>query len=570
MQQQQHHGLEEYDEKMNQMRIVEEEKGRGTNEDVLVTKRNINISKPYSRDQMMMVDNNLNNNESLKQHDTKKGLELQLFEKDVLLNNLKKEVENLKSYEANAMAMFSEYRRKLQELEFELDKRKESEANLFDTLVMQTKQLEQSKISLEESKFEISNLEEKLKALQNSKTRGESKDGIVNDISIMEIEKGVKNEAEMRQMELNNEAQKGKDLTIGVKALLEELNMLKNELKSATLAEENSKNAMDDLVFALKEVAIESNEAKAKLTLSQVELEHTKGNAERWRAMLASTKVNYKEVLDATRKEAERFKNTAERLRLEAEESLSAWSGKETEFVNCIRRVEEERVNTQKETARVFEMLSEAENKVKVSKDENQKLRDILKQALNEANVAKGAAEIAKAENAKLHDSLALLVQENEMLKIHEAASFENIKELKRLLSESSKKESKHEDNEDKELVKKAKTHHNKENHNHKQQQQQHKMVNEEAIGKNKEIEDDISDLESQHDVHIGIHSDDFDHLDESHFDDSDGERNSRKKGALLRKFGDLIRRGNLYHNRKDSSNEEHLHQVTNITQVAK
>ncbi|OIW15036.1 hypothetical protein TanjilG_13963 [Lupinus angustifolius] len=609
MQQQEQHGLEAYDENMNQMkeqmRIVEEEKGRGlnergTNDQVLVPKRDINISKPHSRDQMVMQDNNLNNIESLKQHDITKGLELQLFEKDVLLKNLKKEVENLKSYEAHAMAMFSEYRRKLQELEFEIDKRKESETNLFDTLVMQTKQLEQSKISLEESKLEIGNLEEKLKALQNLKTHIESKDGIVNDISTMEIEKGMKNEGEIGQRELNNEAQEGKDLTIGAKALLEELNMLKNELKSATLAEENSKNAMDDLAFALKEVAMESNEVKAKLTLSEVELEHTKGDAERWRAKLGSTEEKYKELLDATRKEAERFKNTAERLRLEAEESLLAWSGKEIEFVNCIRRVEDERVNTQKETARVFEMLREAENKIKVSKDENQKLRDILKQALNEANVAKGAAEIAKAENARLHDSLTLLVQENEMLKIHEAASFENIKELKKLLSESSiTKEG--------ELVKKAKTYHNnsttekvhsknlsktfslnlkdmisinKENHNHKQQQ--HKMVNDEANGNNKEIEDytlkgsifdevDSTDLESHHDVHIGIHSNDFDHLDESHFDDSDGERNSRKKGALLRKFGDLIRRrGNLYHHRKDSSNEEHLQQVTNITQVAK
>ncbi|KAE9608007.1 hypothetical protein Lal_00003455 [Lupinus albus] len=568
---QQHHCSEEYDEKVNPMkeelRIIEDENGRALNE----LKE---IKKVCDEANVMVMEyNNHNNIESLTQHERKKGLELQLAERDVLLNNLKKDMDNLKSSEANAMAMLSDYKRNVQKLEAEVDKRKESEANLFDTLVMQTKQLEQSKICLEESKLEVSNLEEKVKALQNMRTHGESnKDDIVNDISPMESEKCMKSEAEIGQRELNNE----------------ELKLLKNELKSATLAEENSKKAMDDLAFALKEVATEANQVKAKLTLSQVELEHTKDDVERWRAVLGSTEEKYKEIVDATRKEAERFKNTAERLRLEAEESLLAWNGKETEFVNCIRRGEEERLNTQKETGRVFEMLREAENKIKVSKEENQKLRDILKQALNEANVAKEAAEIAKEENARLQDSLTLLVQDNEMLKIHEAASFENIKELKRLLSESSLKEFKHEDNEKGHAKNLSKTFSlnlkdmiSPHKENHKQQQQQHKVGNEEANGNIKETEDDTlrgsifdevesSDSESHHDVEIGI-GDDFYHLDESNFDESEGERNSRKRRALLRRFGDLIRRrGNHYHHRKDSSNEEHLQQVTNITQISK
>ncbi|CAL0320375.1 unnamed protein product [Lupinus luteus] len=577
---QQQHPLEEYDEKVSpmkeQMRIVEDEKCVVFNE----LKEMKKVCEPHAIDQMVVQYNNLNNIESLTQHGSKKVLELELAEKDVLLNNLKKDMDNLKSSEANAMAMLCDYKRNVQKLEAEVDRRKESEANLFDTLVMQTKQLEQSKISLEESKLEVSNLEEKVKALQNMKTHGESK------YDISPSEKGMRSEGEISERELNNETQEGEE------HLIEELNLLRNELKSATLAEENSKKAMDDLAFALKEVATEANQVKAKLTLSQVELEHTKDDAERWRAMLGSTEEKYKEILDSTRKEGERFKNTAERLRLEAEESLLAWNEKETELVNCIRRAEEERLNTQKETATILGMLREAENKIKVSKEENQKLRDILKQALNEANVAKEGAEIAKEENARLQDSLTLLVQDNEMLKIHEAASFENIKELKRLLSESSLKEFKHEDNEKVHAKNLSKTFSlnlkemispHKENHNHKQQQQQqqHKIGNDETNGNNKETEDDTlrgsifdevdsSDSESHNDVEIGI-PEYFYHLDESNFDESEGERNSRKRRALLRRFGDLIRRrGNHYHHRKDSSNEEHLQQVPNITQVAK
>lgn len=533
----QQHRMEQHDEKLNQMkeqmRKFDEEKGIAFN-DLIETKilAKETIAMVNTREQNGIKDNN---NGSLK-HESKKGLEQQLSEKD--------------------------YKRKFKELEAELEKRKESEANLFDTLVMQTKQLEQNKVLLEESKVEIASLEEKLKALQvdaSANTKSTSpKEGL----------EGMKNEGISKK----------------AKTLVEELNVLKGELKSATKAEENSKKAMDDLAFALKEVATEANQVKAKLTLSQVELEHTKGDAERWKTMLENTEDKYKELLDVTKKEADRFKNTAERLRLEAEESLLAWNGKEMEFVNCIKRTEEER-------ARVVELLKEAENKTKVSKEENQKLRDILKQALNEANVAKEAAEIAKAENARLQDSLNLLVHENEMLKIHEAASFENIKELKRMLSESSSssssiKEFKNEEMErERSSTKEKAKDQNKEHKNlsktfslnlkdmittHKQQ---HKVGNEEVVNKEAQTDDDDDDTlrgsifddvdsssesESRHEMEMGIHYD-FDHLDDSHFDDSEGG-STRKRRALLRRFGDLIRRrGNHYNHRKEPSNEEHL-----------
>ncbi|KAL5075810.1 hypothetical protein RYX36_014794 [Vicia faba] len=473
--------------------------------------------------------------------------------------------------------LLAEYRRKIQELEAELEKRREAETNLFDTLVMQTKQLEHNKMLLEESRHEISSLEEKLKTLSlGAKKKDDSE------------EKNVK-EQEMAKRKLNesreDESVEEEGLfALEARSLVEELNLLKSELKAATKAEENSKKAMDDLAFALKEVATEANQVKAELTLSQVELEHTKSEAERWKVMLETTEEKYKELLEVTRKEADRFKNTAERLRLEAEESLLAWNGKETEFVTCIKRAEEERLLTQEETSRVVELLKEAEGKTKISKEENQKLRDILKQALNEANVAKEAAEIAKAENGRLKDSLNLLVHENEMLKIHEAASFENIKELKRFLSETSSKEFRNEDIEKYSAAKegiKAKEHHKE----HKESRslsktfslnlkdmitnkQPPKVVNNEEVTNNKEItEDDTlrgsifdevdesSDESPNHYVDMGV-PEDFDNLDESHFDDYEGDKNNRKRRALLRRFGDLIRRKSTNYQRKE---EEHI-----------
>ena len=550
---QQQHRMEQYDNKWNRTKEQIVRKLGERQERVRADKTNAMADESVMATQWISETKQNNNNTemmSLKH-------EQQLSEKDVLL---------------------SVYKRKLQESEAELEKRKESEANLFDTLVMQTKQLEQNKILLEESRLEIVSLEEKLKTLQldANKTKG--------------LEECMKQESPKNK--LLAEIQEGQ-CSMQVKTLVEELNLLKSELESATKAEENSKKAMDDLAFALKEVATEANQVKAKLTLSQVELEHTKSDAERWRTMLESTEEKYRELIDVTRKEADRYKNTAERLRLEAEESLLAWNGKETEFVTCIKRAEEERLLAQQETARVLDLFKEFEAKTKVSKEENQKLRDILKQALNEANVAKEAAEIAKAENARLQDSLNMLVHENEMLKIHEAASFENIKELKRMLSESSSKEFRTEDLEkysaSKENVK-AKSHHNSIDHKEHREskslsktfsinlkdmiapyKQQHKS---EELVINREIEDDTlkgsifdevdssSDSESRNDGDMGI-PDDFDHLDESHFDDSEGDRNNRKRRALLRRFGDLIRGKGTGNNnnsqRKEVSNEEHI-----------
>lgn len=529
--------MEQYDDKLSQskerMRKLEEEKDRAVKElreiKMVAEKTNAMV------DEVIATKRTGNNNSdmSLKKH------EQQLSDKDDLL---------------------SEYRRKLQESEVELEKRRESETNLFDTLVVQTKQLEQNKILLEESRHEISCLEEKLKTLQLRANKMDDSE----EKKVKEPELAKKKLNESREVETVEEEGL---FALEARSLVEELNLLKSELKSATKAEENSKKAMDDLAFALKEVATEANQVKAKLTLSLVELEHTKTDAERWKVMLETTEEKYKELLDVTRKEADRFKNTAERLRLEAEESLSAWNGKETEFVTCIRRAEEERLLTQQETARVVELLKEAEGKIKISKEENQKLRDILKQALNEANVAKEAAEIAKAENARLKDSLTLLVHENEMLKIHEAASFENIKELKKLLPETSSKEFRNEDIEKYSAIKegiKAKEH--KESKSLSKtfslnlkdmitNKQPPKVVNNEEVTNNKEItEDDTlkgsifdevgesSDESPNHDVDTGV-PEDFDNLDESNFDDYEGDRNNRKRRALLRRFGDLIRR---------------------------
>lgn len=108
--------------------------------------------------------------------------------------------------------------------------------------------------------------------------------------------------------------------------------------------------------------------------------------------------------VDEAKKEAELYRNTAERLKLEADESLSSWNGKEMSFIACIKEVQEERDLALHEVTKLNESLKEAEQRNKAAREENYKLRHILKQAINEANAA---ADIARQENSQLKDCLA-------------------------------------------------------------------------------------------------------------------------------------------------------------------
>ncbi|KAJ6305518.1 hypothetical protein OIU78_020956 [Salix suchowensis] len=302
-----------------------------------------------------------------------------------VVESLSKSNQELKAKEMAITSLKAEVG-KLREVEAKLLEKDQSVEKLNRELT-QTKQLEQTKILLEESKLEITSLRKQARDL-------EKHDG---------------------------------DKT---KSLLEEIELLKRELKLATEAEENSKKAMDDLAMALTEVAAESTQTREKLELTQEELERFK-------------------------KEAGILQENINSLEDKAEESLLAWNAKETGFVDCIKIAEEEKSYACEENSKLLELLGTAENMNKIAKQENQKVRDILKQALNEANVAKEAAGIARDENSQLKDVLAekdnalvFITQENENLRINEAANLEEIKELKKFLSEASEKELKVEDKE--------------------------------------------------------------------------------------------------------------------------
>lgn len=387
-------------------------------------------------------------------------LELKLGERDAAIDRLKKELNIAKISENHIVDSLSDTKARIQELERELEIKKESETKVYDSLVSQTKQLEQTKMLLEESKLEIDSLQEKVKMLeglhgQSSKNLESYSNRMENTDSRKEELQSLRYELQQAKESLAKERKAEQVASSQTQSALQEMLSMKSELKLALDAEEKSKKAMDDLALALTEVAGETNQTKEKLIATQEELESVKTENEQLKQTLRSTGGKNLAMLDEARKEIERLNNTIGRLNSEAEESVQTWNLKEIEFINCIKEVEEEKIALQQENTRLTESGKAAEDMRKTSREENHKLRDIMKQALNESNVAKEAAGIARAENSRLKDALAdkedaldFFIRENERLRLNEAAATENIKELKYLLSTTSAKELKTEDKE--------------------------------------------------------------------------------------------------------------------------
>lgn len=511
-----------------------------------------------SKEELKMKDRDI---ESLrKEHEKAKQFEVKLREKDSILNKLKEELNRVKASEALAMNQLCSCTQKVEELEDEVHRCKVSEAKMLDSLKSQTKQLEEAKVEAEESKLKIASLNQKVALL---------------DASVQQNEKYF-NEPDRKENDY------GPAETRSSKPGPNEIGLLRKELRLALKAEEKSKKALDDLASILKEVATESNQAKEKLRVTELDLENVKAEAEQLKQMVRSTEERYEKLLDEAKKEAEMHRNTADRLRLEAEETLLAWNGKEMGFVSCIKRSEEEKAIVQHENNRLRESLKAAEHMTRAAREESYKLRDILKQAINEANAAKAAAGIASDENSQLKDCLVekdealhFVTQENERLRISEAAAYENIKEFKRLLSKSSKKFKSQDMLKSPSLIVE-----NHENHDVQKVRktfsfnlQELNLYNDSVSDKKIEDKDPEkadalkgtifdSDASPRSEAHVPkpvahhrressvftddeetTNSEDLDHLESSNCDDSDSDRNQTKRKTVFRRVGDLIKR---------------------------
>jgi chromosome segregation ATPase len=285
---------------------------------------------------------------------------------------------------------------RLQQLQGELEVARDSEKKMLLSLEAQTKQLEQTKVSLEEAKLEIASLRDSSKSLgafdpgrqpvKNLRRRG-----------VMSFSFADPGEVETRS--------------------------LQRELKLAVESEEKCKKAMDDLAIALKEQTTEAREAKGKLLLAQAELNNARTEVESLKASLENAEDKLQLALEE-----------AGRLKVESDELAAASKEKERGLVDCIKMFEDEVSSGKEENEKLIESQ-------RVIRDENSRLREMLKHAVGEANAARESLEIARVENSRLNEQmfekesvLQSIKQEYESLKISEATAQSSIKELKDMI----------------------------------------------------------------------------------------------------------------------------------------
>ncbi|PIN10464.1 hypothetical protein CDL12_16948 [Handroanthus impetiginosus] len=415
---------------------LKQEPHQAKSQELIVEIENIKKLLSHSRNELKIKDKTI---ESLElELDKARKFELVLTEKDMCLDKLREDLRHVRDKEQDMILLLSENKKRIQQLEAEVEMKKQLESKMAEPFAVQTKQLEEAKIELEESKIEISSLRDKVESLQELSMKNDRIECSNREEEI----KGLVYELQITKENLAHAQEVEEKASLKAKNLTDERELLKNELELAVEAEEMNTKALEDLALALKEVATEANQAKEKLKFAKLELEHVKEEAKQLKNMLRSTDETYQKLLNEAKLEAELHKEAEERLRLEAEEMISAWKAKEMGFVTCIRRAEEERAIVERENEQVAEELKVAEDMRREVKQETCKLRDIVKQAVSEANAAKAAAEIARDENSQLKDCLSkkeealqFLTRENERLWINEAAAREDVEKLKRLVS---------------------------------------------------------------------------------------------------------------------------------------
>lgn len=420
-------------------------------------------------------------------------------------------------------------------LEKEVEKAKQSERKMLESLVSQTKLLEQTKISLEEAKLEIRNLEASAfsanRSSRNLETHLSRNNGFFNAF-----------------------------------AGEEEIKVLKNELKLATEAEEKSNKAMDDLAIALKEVTTDANQLKGKLSVKEMELENAKAEDKKSKASVEIME----EKLRLARQEAERVK-------LEADEAVAAWNERESGFIDCMKNSEDEINKLKQENTKLIESQ-------RVVREENSKLRDILKQAVSEAAVVKEELEIARNENSHLKDilsakenALQCIKQEYECIKVSEAAAQDSLKELKSMLDTTSTYSTKTpssvdngstgQPNGSSTNVKSSEGANGFQSNRWNGENSRVKKGRRHSIGEPAKFNGSMFDLEgslekstdrkfaSQSNVAdmravtsmvVDEFEDEFDYIDRSHLDGMEYSAKQKKKKTILRKFGDIFRRKSL------------------------
>ncbi|KAI7733352.1 hypothetical protein M8C21_004479 [Ambrosia artemisiifolia] len=315
-------------------------------------------------------------------------------------------------------------------------------------------ELKNTKVRLNESETERNKVIAELndvKAMANAGLSAEKAEKMLLELkSLNDSLLNSKKEIESRDKQiivLNNRLESAKVFEGKLGELKKRVAELEDEVEKSKQSEAHMLDALMVQTQQIEQTKMDLEESKLEVKQLNKELDLQHSSAEQ----VARLKQEIKEL----KQELAVQKETYERLRMESEESISSWTAKEMGFISCINKAYEENASLTRENNKLHEALVAAENTTRITREEANKLRDIVKQAVNESSAAKEASNIAQAENSELKDllsekeeSLRAVRQENERLRINEVAARENLNEFKRLLAAKTEANKHYEDKE--------------------------------------------------------------------------------------------------------------------------
>ncbi|KAG1354262.1 WEB family protein, chloroplastic [Cocos nucifera] len=381
-----------------------------------------------------------------------KVAEGKLVEMQALVEGLRMEVADAKKAELTAGQLVDEWKRKVELLEVQLEEADQSEKTTADSLALVMNQLAEGSAMLQDKQAEVAALKENVGSLELEVARyktdlDESSHRL--DVAQQEaselgrtievLKSKIQIMVEEKMEALNNE----KIASSNIKNLTDERNKLATELETTRDEGERVKKEMESLAAALHEASTEARETQERLLAKQVEVEDAQAQIEDLKSALKNTQESNEGTLEEARNEIVCLRKSVERLETEAKNSRAEWDLKELNLVNSIKKSEGEIIAIKVEMDKVVESLRDKEHEILATKDEGVQLMDKLRQAESEATDANRAAELAKADSLQLRErlldkenELQNITQENDDLRMREAAALEKVKELTALLAE--------------------------------------------------------------------------------------------------------------------------------------
>lgn len=383
--------------------------------------------------------------------------EEKLAEMETLAKGLKSELIDAKRAESDAVGLVDEWEKKAELLESSLEEVRHSKSLVQDSLSSLTKQVEESKSMLDDVESEVISLRGKVEALELEVARHkEDHEKSDNQLDLakqelLDLEKTVevlKMEIQRVEEEKAQAVNNEKLTTSNVESLTQENSKLAAELEITKEDSEKAKKAMEGLASALHEVSLEARDIQERLLIKQAEVDSVTAEVDELKLTLKNTKEKYEVMLDEAKYEIVCLKKTIDKSEREAKDLIAEWDQKELNLRNAMKEADNEIVSIKQDRDKAVEILEKKKCEVKAAEEEANKLHDKLKQAESDLFAANVAIEEARVESGDLKErlldkenELQSITQENDDLRLRDAAASEKIKKLLETLPKVSSKE---------------------------------------------------------------------------------------------------------------------------------